>query len=99
RPAPLAYALLVDPALVFLALRDLAGRLPEEVGDTPLEPAQSRFARVLADHEPERLVGDRHPLLDEPVRLELLGNEVALRDLQLLVLGIARQLDHVHAVE
>ena len=35
----------------------------------------------------------------EPVRLELLREQVALRDLELLVLGVARELDHVHAVE
>ena len=39
--------------------RDLARGLSAEIGDATLEPAHTRLARVLADHEAQRLVGDR----------------------------------------
>ena len=64
-----------------------------------LEVAHARLARVLADDRAQRASRDRELLLRQAVRLELLRDEVALRDLELLVLGVAGELDHLHAVE
>src|SRR5207249_331880 len=46
---PLARQLLLDADLARVALGDLPCRLPAEVGDPPLEAADARLARVLAD--------------------------------------------------
>ena len=45
-----------------------------------------------------RVVGDLGLVGGQPVGLELAGDEIAARDLEFLVLGIARQIDHLHAV-
>src|SRR4029453_5711130 len=82
-----------------LAPGDLARGLAEEIGDSPLQVSHAGLARVLADHDAQRVLADRDLLAGEAVRLELLRQEVALRDPELLVLGVAGQLDHVHAVE
>ena len=46
----------------------------------------------------QRLVGHRHLLGLEAVGLELPAHEVAARDLHLLLLGVAGELDDLHAV-
>ena len=60
---------------------------------TPASRVYSRIDRA------QDAVGKAQLLLGQPVRLELLRDEVALRDAELLLLGVARELDHVHAVE
>src|SRR6266576_915715 len=57
------------------------------------------LSRVGADDQTQCPVRDRDLFEVEPVRFELLREEVALRDAELLVLGVARQRDDVHAVE
>ena len=47
----------------------------------------------------QALLGERELLALEPVGLQLLRDEVALGDAELLFLGVARELDHVHPVE
>src|SRR5215218_4231464 len=71
----------------------------EERCELPLEVADAGLPRVLADDDADRRVADRHPRLREPVRLELLRHEVPLRDRELLLLGVAGQVQHVHPVE
>src|SRR5207253_10333302 len=57
RPEPRTHAPLVDAHLPGrLPFGDLARGLPAQVGDPPLEISHARLARVLADHEPQRLV-------------------------------------------
>ena len=89
----------VDLDLRGLALGDLARGLAQQVGDPPLQVADAGLARVLADHDAQRVVADRHLLLAEAVRLELLRHEVLARDAGLLVLRVAGELDDVHPVE
>ena len=74
-------------------------RLPAESSDLPLEVSDAGLARVLADHGAKRSFGERHLVGRQAVRFELLGDEVLARDPELLVLGVARELDDVHPVE
>src|ERR687887_415536 len=83
-------------------LRTSAGkrrRLAAEGGDLALQPPHAGLARVLPDHDPQHAVAEPDLALLEPVRLELLRDEVALRDPELLVLGVAGELDHVHPIQ
>src|SRR4051794_14353770 len=86
------------PPRLAVALRDLPRDLPAYRADLALERAHARLARVVRDDHPQRAVGDRKPRLLQPVALDLAGHEVALGDLELLLLGVARELDDLHAV-
>src|SRR5581483_2229175 len=86
RPQPLAETLLVEADLLRLPLRDLRRRLPADVGDPALEVANARLARVLADDRAQERRRDRELRALEPVRRQLLGDEVAPRDPELLLL-------------
>ena len=99
RPEPLARPGLVDADLVRPALCDTAGRLSAERGELPLEVADAGLPRVLADDESQGTVAELHLRALEPVGLELLGDEVLARDPELLLLRVAGEMDHVHAVE
>ena len=66
--------------------------------DLALELAHAGLARVVADDRADRVVGDLGLLRGQAIGLELAGDEVALRDLEFLVLDIARQVDDLHAV-
>ena len=56
------------------------------------------FARVVPRDVMQRLVGHRHLLGLQAVRLELAAHQVTPRDLDLLFLGVAGELDDLHAV-
>ena len=60
---------------------------------TPL----SRVYLLIDRHD--RVVGERDVLVAEPRLLELARDQVLLRDLRLLPLGVARELHDLHAVE
>ena len=85
--------------LLGLALGDAARRLPAHGRELTLELPHARLSRVLADDRPQALVGERELRALEPVRLQLLRDEVLLGDPELLFLGVAGELDHVHPVE
>ena len=83
---------------LFLALDDEPRRLAAHMADRALKLAHARFARVLDDH----LLDDAFAKLQvtrlQSVRRALASDEVALGDLQLLLLRVARQRDDLHAV-
>ena len=85
--------------LLDLALEDLAQRLARDLGDLALERPDAGLARVMLDQVAQAVVGERQLLGLQAVRLDLLGDQVALGDLDLLVLGIALEPDDLHAVE
>src|SRR5262249_6916502 len=60
--------------------------------------AQARLARVAADYLGGRLEGELDFRVAKPVFSLLLWNQVPFDDLQLLFLGVPRQLQHFHAV-
>ena len=100
RPEPRPRAALVDARRPLgLPLGHTSRRLPAERGDLALEVPDARLPRVLADHRAKRPLGEAHLVGLQSVRLELLRDEVALRDAELLVLGVAREMDDVHPVE
>ena len=86
----------------FLALRlplgDLAGDLAADGADLALEVADAGLARVLLDDRPQRGVGEAHPGALQAVLGELARDQVALRDVELLVDRVAGELDHLHPV-
>ena len=91
--------LLVDLHLPAPPFATCVAALRHDVGDAPLEIADARLARVVADDRAQHLVRSVSCERLQAVRLELLRDEVALRDPELLLLGVARERDHVHAVE
>src|ERR1700722_1675250 len=81
-----------------LAHQDFLDRLAGKIGELALEIPDAGLARVIADEILQRVVGDRPFRRLEAVRLDLLRNEVAPRDLDLFVLGVTGDADDLHAV-
>jgi hypothetical protein len=82
-----------------LAGGDLPRDFPRDGADLPLELADARLARVLADDRRDRVVGERDVLAGEPRLLDLARDEVFLGDLRLFLFRVARELHDFHAVE
>src|SRR6202035_2039180 len=78
-----------DREMLALLHGDLLDRLAREVRDLALEIPDAGFARVVADQLSERILRDRPLALPQAVLLDLLRDQVAACDLDLLVLGIA----------
>ena len=90
----------VSVRIVGLALRHLDGDRPDDVRHLALQVTDAGLARVLLDDRRERLVVDSLICcVVEAVLGDLLGHQVALGDLQLLLAGVAGDLEHLHAVE
>ena len=98
RSEVLLEALDVDDGLALATLGHAAGNLAHHVGDLALEVPDAGFLGVGLDQADHRLGGDLDPLVVQAVVLHLLGNQEAAADLDLLLLGIARQLDDLHPV-
>jgi hypothetical protein len=84
-------------------LGDLHGGRAQDGADLALQAADTGLARVLANDGAQRLVGDldvlhRRIRAFQAVRLELALDEVTLGDLELLLFGVAGELDDLHAV-
>ncbi len=80
--------------------QQLLDGLAPDLGDLALEVAHAGFAGVEADRCPEWRRRRRTQLVGlQPVLLDLLRQQVAARDVALLILGIARDADDLHAVE
>ena len=88
----------VDDGLALAALGDLPGDLAHDVGELALEVPDAGLVRVRADQLGHRLVGDLDVLVLEAVVLHLLRDEEPLADLDLLLLGVAGQVDDLHPV-
>ena len=68
------------------------------VGDLSLQIAHARFARVVADDGGERVLAQDELRLLQSVLGELSRHQILRRDVDLLLLGVAGQLDDFHAV-
>src|SRR6185437_16794137 len=79
-------------------LGDLPGHLAADRPDLALELPHAGLTRVVGDDYLERRVAECNPAGREPVALDLARHQVALGDLELLLLGIAGELDHLHPV-
>ena len=101
---PLPAEQLADPRLghghlaLGAALGDLARDLAADAADLALELAHAGLARVIGDDHAQRRVGERDLALGQAVALDLARDQVALGDLELLLLGVAGELDHLHPV-
>ncbi len=98
RPEQLAHPLRTDGARRVLLLGERLGGTPHHVRDLALEIAQPGLAGVLAGDLEDPRVGDLELQLLEPVLAQHLRDQVALGDLELLEIGVAREPDHLHAV-
>ena len=78
---------------------DLARDLAADRRDLALEVADARLARVALDDRLERFVEERDVRASSsPAPSIAFGDEELLGDLDLLLLGVARELQHFHAV-
>ena len=81
-----------------LPFGDRTGRFAGDCADLPLQVAQARLPGVVGDDPADRPVVKTHAIGGQPVLLQFPGNEVAPRDLDLLLFRVPRQLDDLHAV-
>jgi len=82
----------------FFALDDLARGLAADLTDEALELAYARLARVIFDDVLQDARAEADVLARKAVLLALAGDEIAFRNLKFLVLGVARELDDLHAI-
>src|SRR5439155_933583 len=78
-----------------LPLGGLAGDLAADRREPALQVPQAGLARVRADQGPYRALAEGDLLRFEAVFLDLLRDQVRLRDLDLLLLRVAGQVDHL----
>src|SRR5271165_1112329 len=79
--------------------QNIFDRLAGQVGDLALQIANAGLAREVADQIAYRLVADAPLVLADAMRGHLLRDQVTLCDLDLLILGVTRNADDLHAVE
>ena len=73
--------------------------LRSSVPELALELADAGLARVVGDDQAQHVVVDRHFVGAQAVALDLPRPEIAARDRDLLIGGVAVEADHFHAVE
>ncbi len=78
---------------------DLGGDLAADLADLPFQVAHAGLPGVASDDLPQGVFGEGHLLRVQPVLLDLPRHQVALGDLDLLVLGVAAEQDHLHPVQ
>ena len=81
-----------------LARSEPCGGLAQERPERALERADARLARVLAQHLADRVLRDRRLVIQQPVLGALAWHEVAGCDRDLLVVGVAVELEDLEAV-
>ena len=81
------------------ALQQAHIRLPADGSQPPLQQAHTGFPGVVPDDGPVHVVADAESALLQSVLCQLLGEQVALGDLQLLLIRVAGELDHLHPVQ
>ena len=86
-------------AFLLIAARHLHRDLAADRADLALQIAQARFLRVAGDDARDPGVGPDHVRLLDPVLLHLFRDQVLLGDRQLLLVRVAGEADHFHAVE
>src|SRR5690606_4999790 len=82
-----------------LLFKDLTQALAREPRYFALERPDPGFARVVADEVAQAFFGQFKLTRSQPMGFDLLGDQVALRNLDLLVLGVSFEPDDFHAVE
>jgi hypothetical protein len=87
-----------DRGLAASAHNDILGHAPADGSQLPFEVSHPRLPGVGADYAPDRPIIDFQIIGGKSMGLTLLGQQMAPGDLQLLILGVAGQLHHLHAV-
>ena len=87
-----------DPDMLGAAFGNLHRHAAQRRADFALQVAHAGFARVVADDRVQRVVVDFGLFRLEAVRGYLPGDEIAAGDLEFFVLGVAGQVDDLHAV-
>src|SRR5437763_1948030 len=87
----------VNAVALATAFGPLTSNLPADRADLALEVSHPGLARVAVDDEQQRLVAELDPRRRQAVALDLARDQVALGDLQFLLLRVAGELDHLHA--
>src|SRR6516162_3926889 len=84
--------------MIDFAARDLSRDAPTNSSDLTLELAHARFVRVIVDDVPKRVLLELTLLGFEPVLLQLSGDQISLRNLEFLALGVTRDRDYFYPV-
>src|SRR5215469_254963 len=85
--------------LLGFAFGDASGLLADDRGDLALEIADAGLPREAVDDLPQAFLGELQLLADlDAVFVGLLGDQVLACDVDLLLTGVARELDDLHAV-
>ena len=87
-----------DLSALALVRHNFTGHLTAERGDLALKVTHTALTSVAAHHKAQRAVEPSDLGLLDPVSADLLGEEVALDDVELLLFGVARDLKHLKAV-
>jgi len=90
---------LVNERGLGLTLGDARHYLARHTPDLAFQVAHARLARVVADDLQQRLVGEGQFFRAQAILTNLARDEIPLGDLYLLLLGVAVELDDLHAVE
>src|SRR5437868_1546351 len=88
----------MDFADLLFANRHLLRNLAANRGDFALEVSQARFLRVEVDHGAEAFIRKLDLALLQAMLFDLLRNEMAFRDFDLLFFRVAAERDDLHAV-
>ena len=78
---------------------DACRRLADETAELALETAHTGLTRVPLDHRTDHVVGHDQLVVAQAGTAALTGQQVALGDVDLLVLDVAVEADDVHPVE
>ena len=98
RPQKIGQVRFGHRGLVGLPLGHRTRDFPAHRADFALQVAHPGLVRVAARDAQQRVVPKRDPVVGQAVLRDLLGQDVALGDLQLFFLGVAGQFDDLHAV-
>ena len=94
----LAQVLFLHHLRILLLQGDLLRRHAGDLRDLLLQAADAGLVGVLVDDVREAGLVDLELVLLQAVLLQLLGDEIVLRDLQFLLGQVAGHVDHLHAV-
>ena len=88
----------IDALALHLAFGNAHRHIPADRANLALQIAHARLARVVADDAHQGLVGEGELPGLETGLFQLALHQIALGNLALFLLGVARQMEHLHAV-
>ena len=70
-----------------------------QLAQQTLQRPDAGLSRIVGDHSADGVIADAQLTFLQSVLLQLLGQQMGLGDLQLLLVGVAAQLDDLHPVQ